>query len=95
MNVTDHTLEPLQVKSPPPLRVGAASVVLNGMIYLWGGRGGKEMTALDEAGRFWIFDPKTRSFSQTPAPKGDIPEPRSYHSLAAIDVEQYDFNSEL
>ena len=73
----------------PSLRVGAASVVVDGKIYLWGGRGGKVMTPLDEGGKFWVFDPHTSSWRQTPDPSGDIPDPRSYHSLAAIDVPYY------
>ena len=61
-------------------------MVVDGKIYLWGGRGGKSMSALNEGGKFWVFNPNTTSWSQTSAPSGDIPEPRSYHSLAAIDV---------
>ena len=80
----DNSLKALETGSDPPIRVGAASVVVNGKIYLWGGRGGKAMTPLDEEGRFWIFD--GQSWSQTPAPTGDIPDPRSFHSLAALNV---------
>jgi Galactose oxidase, central domain len=82
----DATLEELEVETSPTLRVGAASVVAEGKIYLWGGRGGKSMSAIDEGGKFWVFDPASSLWSQTSLPKGDIPEPRSYHSLAAIDV---------
>jgi hypothetical protein len=44
------------------------------------------MSALNEGGKFWVFNPNTTLWSQTSAPSGDIPEPRSYHSLAVIDV---------
>lgn len=84
--ITDGTLKPLTVKASPPIRVGAASVVVAGKIYLWGGRGGKEMTPIDEEGKFWVFDPDSSIWSQTATPSGDIPEPRSYHSLATINV---------
>jgi hypothetical protein len=44
------------------------------------------MNAIDEGGRFWVYDPKTTSWTRTPEPKGDIPEPRSYHAMTAIEV---------
>lgn len=83
---SEHTLQSLQNDYSPSPRVGAASVVVDGKIYLWGGRGGKAMTPLNEEGKFWIYDPEKTSWSQSPTPTGDIPEPRSYHTLAAIDV---------
>jgi N-acetylneuraminic acid mutarotase len=73
-------------ESTPPVRVGAASVVVDGKIYLWGGRGGAAMAALEEDGRFWVFDPELSKWSRTPLTSGDIPQDRSYHSLAAIGV---------
>ena len=85
-SLEDKTLKPLETDESPPLRVGSAAVVVNDEIFVWGGRGGKAMTALDEGGRFWIFAPKTGSWSQSSSPTGDIPEPRSYHSLASIAV---------
>jgi len=84
--ILDGSLKPLETDLSPPLRVGAASVVVDGKIYLWGGRGGKAMIPLDEGGKFWVFDPETSSWAQTPDPNGDNPEPRSYHCLAAIHV---------
>lgn len=80
----DNLLQALETEDAPPIRVGAASVVVEGKIYVWGGRGGKAMTPLDEQGKFWIYD--GQSWSQTPVPTGDIPQPRSYHSLAAMNV---------
>jgi len=85
-SLIDKTLKPLETEESPPLRVGSAAVVVDGEIFVWGGRGGKAMAPLDEGGRFWIFAPKTNSWSQSSSPSGDIPEPRSYHSLASIDV---------
>ena len=80
----DKSVKAFRNEPSPSIRVGAASVTVNGKIYLWGGRGGKAMTPLNEDGRFWVFDGIT--WEQTPYPSGDIPEPRSYHSLAAIKV---------
>ena len=82
----DGRIKALEADLSPPLRVGAASVMVDRKIYLWGGRGGKAMTPLDEGGKFWVFDPETSSWAQTPDPSGDIPEPRSYHCLETIDV---------
>ena len=80
----DGSLKAYENAEGPSVRVGAASVVVDGKIYLWGGRGGKAMTPLDEEGKFWIYD--GQSWSQTSTATGDIPEPRSYHSLAATKV---------
>jgi hypothetical protein len=87
--ILDGSLKPLESEPSPPLRVGAASVVVEGKIYLWGGRGGEAMTPLEEGGKFWIFDPQTSVWARTPDPSGSIPEPRSYHCLAAIDVSSH------
>jgi hypothetical protein len=87
--IVDGSLKPLESEPSPPLRVGAASVVVGGKIYLWGGRGGEAMTPLAEGGKFWIFDPQTSVWERTPDPSGNIPDPRSYHCLAAIDVSSH------
>ncbi|KAK1715823.1 kelch domain-containing protein [Colletotrichum lupini] len=61
-------------------------------IFLYGGRGGPDMTPLEEAGRVWVFDTRTNSWSfldpVPPAPgvtNLPMPSPRSYHSAAATD----------
>ena len=84
--ILDGALKHLETDLSPPLRVGAASVVVGREIYMWGGRGGKEMTPLAEGGKFWVFNPEHSSWNQTPDPSGHIPDPRSYHCLAAIEV---------
>jgi len=86
IDAIDKVLKSLETEDAPAIRVGAASVVVDGKIYLWGGRGGAAMTPLDERGIFHIYDPKTSKWTQTPVPTGDIPEPRSYHALAAMNV---------
>ncbi len=47
----------------PAPRVGHATAVIGHRIFLFGGRGGPEMTALDEGGRVWVFDTRTRLWS--------------------------------
>ncbi|KAL7269427.1 hypothetical protein RUND412_007917 [Rhizina undulata] len=78
------TLTAEDSNAPPP-RVGAASAVLNEKIYLFGGRGGTAMNALDESGRVWVFDPVARKWSFLDPVDGDIPPARSYHCAAATD----------
>ncbi|KAK4241314.1 hypothetical protein C8A03DRAFT_12427 [Achaetomium macrosporum] len=75
----------------PPPRVGHATAVIGHRIFLFGGRGGPEMTPLDEGGRVWVFDTHTRLWSfldPRPAAAGlseEIPRPapRSYHCAVA------------
>ncbi|KAL1836561.1 hypothetical protein VTJ49DRAFT_4922 [Mycothermus thermophilus] len=78
----------------PPPRVGHASAVIGHRIFIFGGRGGPEMSALDERGRVWVFDTRTHLWSyldprhaaagpapfSTPPP---YPAPRSYHAAVA------------
>jgi hypothetical protein len=65
----------------PAPRVGAASTVIGSDIYLWGGRGGKEMNPLSggEEGP-WRFDTISEEWTKLES-KGDKPEERSYHTL--------------
>ncbi|KAK4248800.1 hypothetical protein C7999DRAFT_13315 [Corynascus novoguineensis] len=74
----------------PPPRVGHATAVIGHRIFLFGGRGGPDMTPLDEGGRVWVFDTRTHLWSfldSNPAAAGlpDIPRPapRSYHAAVA------------
>ncbi|KAL2148724.1 hypothetical protein VTH82DRAFT_1871 [Thermothelomyces myriococcoides] len=74
----------------PPPRVGHATAVIGHRIFLFGGRGGPDMTPLDEGGRVWVFDTRTHLWSYLdPQPAAanlpDIPRPapRSYHSAVA------------
>ncbi|KAH8169406.1 galactose oxidase, central domain-containing protein [Sarocladium implicatum] len=76
----------------PSPRVGHASAVIGSRIFIFGGRGGPEMKPLDEAGRVWVFDTRTRGWSYldpTPAVQGGAivarPSPRSYHCATATD----------
>jgi hypothetical protein len=80
----------LDLPDVPPPRVGHATAVIGHRIFLFGGRGGPDMSALDEGGRVWVFDTRTHLWSfldPQPAAAGlpDIPRPapRSYHSAVA------------
>ncbi|KIJ37722.1 hypothetical protein M422DRAFT_177661, partial [Sphaerobolus stellatus SS14] len=78
----------LQTISPnasfPPSRVGSAGATLGLKLYLFGGRGGKAMDAINENGRVWVFDPATSSWTHLdPNPTSAVPQPRSYHAAAA------------
>lgn len=65
----------------PAPRVGHTAAVVEDRIYVFGGRGGKEMTALEEKGRVWVFDTKTHRWSYIDPVKGSpYPEARSYHA---------------
>ncbi|SPQ22097.1 31c50e77-d469-4145-8a43-cf808c0ddc73 [Thermothielavioides terrestris] len=76
----------------PAPRVGHATAVIGPRIFLFGGRGGPDMTPLDEAGRVWVFDTRTHLWSfLDPAPaaahlpreSAPYPAPRSYHCAVA------------
>ncbi|KAK0390529.1 hypothetical protein NLU13_0033 [Sarocladium strictum] len=76
----------------PEPRVGHASAVIGSRIFIFGGRGGPDMKPLDEAGRVWVFDTRTRGWSYldpAPAVQGGAivhrPSPRSYHCATASD----------
>jgi len=77
----------------PAPRVGHATATIGRRIFLFGGRGGPDMTPLDEGGRVWVFDTRIHLWSyldpvvpagasrDTPA----VPAPRSYHAAVATD----------
>lgn len=73
----------------PAPRVGHATAVIGHRIFLFGGRGGPDMAALDEGGRVWVFDTRTHLWSfldpAPPAAGADVvvPPPRSYHAAVA------------
>lgn len=69
----------------PSPRVGSTSVIINGKIYLFSGRGGEDMVPFEgERGTIWAFDTITSVWSQislvTSGDDQDIfPPARSYH----------------
>ena len=81
-NATDaKSLETKAISSAPTPRVGSASAVLNGNMYLFSGRGGIDMAPIEEHGAVWCFDPASSSWSKiTPADSSaPYPPARSYH----------------
>ncbi|KAK3179843.1 hypothetical protein K4F52_008760 [Lecanicillium sp. MT-2017a] len=86
------TDEPPALDDVPEPRVGHATAVIGSRIFMFGGRGGPDMKPLEEAGRVWVFDTRSRSWSYLdpiPAVKGGAivphPAPRSYHCAAATE----------
>ena len=84
--------EPPVLGDVPEPRVGHATAVIGSRILLFGGRGGPDMTPLEESGRVWVFDTRSHAWSHldpAPAVKGGAiiphPAPRSYHCAAATD----------
>ncbi|KAL8765303.1 MAG: hypothetical protein Q9209_007578 [Squamulea sp. 1 TL-2023] len=68
----------------PAPRVGHTVSVINDRLYLFGGRGGKSMEALDEEGVVWEYDTTLDHWTQlAPAQGSSYPQPRSYHSSAS------------
>ncbi|KAJ5658392.1 uncharacterized protein N7484_002041 [Penicillium longicatenatum] len=78
----------LQPATPefPSARVGTASAVLNGKIYLFSGRGGIAMAPIDENGAIWEYDLSTKSWTFIqPSDIGSkkYPAARSYHCMTS------------
>jgi hypothetical protein len=70
------------VEAPTP-RVGTALAKVGDALYLWGGRGGKEMKPL--SGELWKFELGRKEGKwEKLATKGDQPEERSYHVLTGV-----------
>ena len=70
----------------PPPRVGHTAVSISDNIYVFGGRGGPNMTALEEKGRVWVYDTMSNSWSfLDPVDGSPFPEARSYHASTATE----------
>ena len=69
-------------EAPAP-RVGTGLAKVGDAMYLWGGRGGKEMKPL--SGDLWKFELGRKEGKwEKLAVKGDQPEERSYHVLTGV-----------
>ncbi|GAA5996898.1 hypothetical protein JCM5350_002744 [Sporobolomyces pararoseus] len=76
-------------KEWPASRVGASLVSTDqGKVYLWGGRGGKEMGTFTQEKGIWEFDPSLKRWKELET-KGDNPEPRSFHTMCQVDNKLY------
>ncbi|KAM7208710.1 nitrile-specifier protein 2 [Naviculisporaceae sp. PSN 640] len=80
----------------PSPRVGHATAVIGHRIFLFGGRGGPDMTPLEEGGRVWVFDTRSRAWTyldpdiplasqSAAATTVTVPPARSYHSAVATE----------
>lgn len=68
----------------PQARVGHSSASIGKHIYIFGGRGGPSMSALDEHGRIWVFDTTKDEWTFLDPPSNSpYPEARSYHTMTA------------
>ncbi|GAA6034082.1 hypothetical protein JCM8097_000683 [Rhodosporidiobolus ruineniae] len=73
----------------PTSRVGHTFVSSgDGKIWCWGGRGGKDMSSFCDEGSIWAFDAEKESWEELKM-KGEEPEPRSFHTMAALDNKLY------
>ncbi|GAA5947991.1 hypothetical protein JCM3765_007060 [Sporobolomyces pararoseus] len=78
----------------PSSRVGASlvsSTQAGSKVYLWGGRGGKEMGTFTEEKGIWEYDPTTTTTQgwRELETKGDSPEPRSFHTMCEAENKLY------
>ena len=70
----------------PEKRVGHTAGVIGERIFIFGGRGGKDMKPLQENGRVWVYDTRSDAWTYLdPMPGTPYPEARSYHSSVAIE----------
>jgi hypothetical protein len=77
--------EDVRDDSVPAPRVGHATGVIGGRIFLFGGRGGKDMgQVIEEKGRVWVFDTKTHLWTYLDPAGGKWPPARSYHAAVGV-----------
>ena len=70
----------------PSPRVGHTASAIDDRIYVFGGRGGKAMTPLEENGRVWVYDTMLNKWSFLDPAKGSpYPSARSYHASTSTD----------
>ncbi|KAF9421780.1 hypothetical protein BGZ76_003938 [Entomortierella beljakovae] len=76
-------------ESTPSPRVGATLSAIGNKIYLYGGRGGKDMNPLEST--LYAFDTISQKWEVIEVKNGDVPEPRSYHAMTASNSEIFVF----
>ncbi len=81
---------PNEMEAVPAPRVGAAICMIGENMYLWGGRGGQEMTPLDKyQSGLWKVKPDAVSLTWQRVKavnEEQAPDPRSYHTMASSQV---------
>ena len=92
LGANGHSITGRRIPEP---RVGAATAVIGQTIYLWGGRGGVDMTAPisgEEAG-IWaidLSDPSKAAWESIKAVnENEAPQPRSYHTMTSLGVSAF------
>ncbi|KAF3229025.1 hypothetical protein TWF192_001769 [Orbilia oligospora] len=84
--VTTSTLP--NISPAPTPRVGGATAVLDGVLYLFSGRGGLAMTSIEENGGIWKYTSSTGwEFILPKYPSISFPLGRSYHAATASQAE--------
>lgn len=73
-----------ETETTPRARVGATMSAVGDDIYVFGGRGGKEMAPLPS--HIYKFSTIQLSWSQVDVSAGTTPEARSFHAMAASEV---------
>ncbi|UKZ81247.1 hypothetical protein TrVFT333_009019 [Trichoderma virens FT-333] len=66
----------------PSARVGSASATVDGSMWLFSGRGGLAMDAIEENGSMWRYDGTNSTWQQISAKSATYPVSRSYHTMA-------------
>merc|ERR1711990_122602 len=95
LHVLDMNSSPLKWRteevsgSPPSQRFGHAQATIDDCIYVFGGRAG---TQIDELlmNDLHKFDTQTRTWTAIDT-KGDLPSPRSFHKMVALNNKLYVF----
>ncbi|GAA5820213.1 hypothetical protein JCM11251_005530 [Rhodosporidiobolus azoricus] len=84
------TLSPSSTGSWPTSRVGHTFTPSSsdGANYLWGGRGGKDMSSFSGDTSIWRFNPETGAWEEVQT-KGEQPEARSFHTMTEADGKLY------
>ncbi|KAI9793233.1 MAG: hypothetical protein M1816_000654 [Peltula sp. TS41687] len=68
----------------PEARLGHTAAVIGSRIYMFAGRSGKDMKAIEERGRVWVFLSKEAKWGYLdPMPETPFPCARSYHASAS------------
>ncbi|BGP24728.1 kelch repeat containing protein [Rhodotorula toruloides] len=93
LDIADGSLSTLSASTSswPTPRVGASltSHPATSALYLWGGRGGKDMGALtSDSGTIWKFDVSEGKWDEVNT-EGERPEGRSYHTMCAVNDTLY------
>lgn len=84
----DGSLSTAEASERPSARVGSAMTHVDGKLYVWGGREGKEMSACN--GDLWVYDLASSQWKCLSASTAsDAPADRSFHVLVAQKDQLY------